>query len=90
LPAKESGEVMSAQQNGTEQNGTREDVHDGVQDGARPVPKDAPEAEGTTAGAPSRPGDSADASTKAAGPAEEQDRETPDSRGLTTDTAPGD
>ncbi|MFF2031656.1 hypothetical protein [Arthrobacter sp. NPDC058192] len=73
-----------------EQNGTEEDVHDGVQDGAPPVPKDAPDGGETTAGAPSGPSDSTDASTKATGPAEEQDKETPDSRGLTTDTAPGD
>ena len=81
---------MSAEQNGTAQNGTEEDVHDGVQDGARPVPKDAQDDEETTAGAPSGPSDSTDDSTKAPGPAEEQDNETPDPRGLTTDTAPGD
>jgi hypothetical protein len=81
---------MSTEQNGTGEDRTGEDVHDGVRDGARPVPKEAPDDEGTTAGAPSRPSDSTDDSTKATGPAEEQDSETPDSRGLTTDTAPGD
>jgi hypothetical protein len=74
---------------GTEQDRAGEDVRKGGGDGARPVPRDAPGDEGMT-GAPSGPPDSTEDSIKATGPAEEQDRETADSRGLTTDTAPGD
>lgn len=63
-------------------------VKDGVEGGAAPVPRaDAGE---TPAPQPTRPeADGASGDTqKVPGPAEEQDAETGDDRGLTTDTSP--
>ena len=84
---------MSAEQNGPErQDGTAETTYvTGY--GTEPLPcrRKRPDDEATTAaaGPPSASG-STDDWVKGTGPAAEQDRETPDSRGLTTDTSPGD
>ncbi|SDK78505.1 hypothetical protein SAMN04487916_10364 [Arthrobacter sp. ov407] len=50
-----------------------ENVSDGGRDGTRRIPRDPRDDEGTTA---------------SSGPAEDQDSESPDTRGLTTDTSP--
>lgn len=65
-------------------------VSDGVEEGSKPVPRDA----GSTDGEATPPGLSegqtpATGDTqKVPGPAEEQDEKTADDRGLTTDTTP--
>jgi hypothetical protein len=68
---------------GSEPNRPNE-VRDGVQDQQEPEPRDTA-GHGKT-GDSAESADSTSDSNVTAGPAEERDRETPDDRGLTTDT----
>lgn len=68
-------------------------VSDGVQEGSNPVPRDEEgDAAGRSAGEPGADGQQDGGGTpdsrKVPGPAEEDDAETTDDRGLTTDTTP--
>lgn len=68
-------------------------VNDGVQEGSNPVPRDEEgNAAGRSAGEPGTDGQQDGGGTpdprKVPGPAEEDDAETTDDRGLTTDTTP--
>ncbi|MCX6498844.1 MAG: hypothetical protein NTU93_08580 [Arthrobacter sp.] len=58
-------------------------VSDGVDEAGKPVPRD----DGSADGAATTPPGTGD-TNKVPGPAEEQDEETADDRGLTTDTSP--
>lgn len=66
-------------------------VKDGVEAGDKAVPRE--DAGGTSGPLPSHPEEDREAGAtgdtrEVPGPAEEQDAETPDDRGLTTDTSP--
>lgn len=67
-------------------------VHDGVQNGADPVPKEPGSSAQVPAGATERAADAAANadSDDPTGPAEDQDEAKPDGRGLTTKLSPSD
>ncbi|MGO4807805.1 hypothetical protein AB4089_22100 [Arthrobacter sp. 2MCAF15] len=85
-----------------EPNGPGEGVRDGERDGTRHIPRDPRDDEGTTATDRPGPGEQGEARaagngkppggtdnvTRAPGPAEDRDSESPDTRGLTTDASP--
>lgn len=64
-------------------------VSDGVEDGSRPVPREgSTDGASTPSAAPEAEASAAGGTQKVPGPAEEQDEQTPDDRGLTTDATP--
>jgi hypothetical protein len=65
-------------------------VSDGVEEGSKPVPRDGGSTDGALApsGASEGKAPGTGDTQKVPGPAEEQDEQTADDRGLTTDTTP--
>ncbi|QCO99909.1 hypothetical protein FCN77_22065 [Arthrobacter sp. 24S4-2] len=77
----------------TEHNEPEDIVSDGVEDKTSPLPKEKPAGQASGRHAASGPADSGPAGaggTKPPGPAEEQNSETGDNRGLTTEPSSSD
>ncbi|ABK04862.1 hypothetical protein JOE40_002479 [Arthrobacter sp. PvP102] len=77
----------------TEHNEPQDIVSDGVEDGTRPVPREEPADRSSGRHAASGPADGGPAGsggTRPPGPAEEQNSETADDRGLTTEPSSSD